>query len=344
MITILGIILSLLGVLGLFSPKTSFGKKLTNLIGIDLLLYYQTFRKIIFYLTVLILILIIYLISLVLDFYKIHLAIFNFLYLLSFACLVSLIFFNKGISSFRSYFIKYFFMLIAFLLIVSAISTYFKKSIDNNNFETQFENCLNNKTISEVLFLNELNIRDFRDRYTIEYMFISRLNKLILYQSQYDFKIDLSMEKYNESTPFSKLYNELLYLYHNNKFHSFALEYFEKKAKDCNPIQKTFIIPLEFQPDYIGHSIIQYKTKYFASLSAGGKILILDFFITVTSNIKAVGIYFSLPFIFLLSLFLTKKLSHYNNNYEDNFNNKKNYLFVFSTILGLFIAILSLLK
>jgi len=337
MITILGVILFIFGLLGLFSPKTPLGQRINSILGIELI-YYETFRKIVFYNVIVLLITIVYLTLLVIDFYRIQLNIFIILYLFTFPYLFIFISYKE----YKLIFIKHILVFLSFLAVIGMLSYIFNFKIDNNKFKSQYDNCMSNDMIRNHLFLKEPTIIEFRDRYTKEYMLTSRLNKLFIYQEKYWFDIDLSLPKYNQQTVYTNLYNEVLDIYNNTYFHPSAKKYFENATR-IKRNKKIYLTPVEVQPAYVGNSIIQLNAKPFASLAVGSKILILDFFLKALSNIKLIGVYFSLPFIILLSLFLTKKISIYNNKYEVEYNNKSNYFFMFSTILGSFLTLLSLL-
>ena len=349
MLGILGLLLAVLSVVALIDPNTPIGKSILRITFIrneTLVKFYPIYRGMLFFLSSTILVVVLYLILSIIDFYFFQTFVLNVLYNGTIAIVLLPIVLWKNRKRLKEMVLTlrpFAILLFIFLAIMALLALILHYQIENGGLDKKYQSCLEAPSTSHLLVLSDSSARSFRNRYQEEIMIVSRVNMISQYRLMYGFHYDLGPEKDTSKFVYSKLVNTTKEIFNSKPYSQQFRDRIKSAVEASNgyPVKPFHFFPVEIQPNFVSALTVAMNTKYFSSLAIGSKINLIYLYNKIVGAIGLVGILVAIPFLILVSFWLTFRLARYNEKYVDSPVDANNYFFMFVSILGLLIAIIS---
>lgn len=342
---LLGLLLAILSVIALVSPKTPFGvsfRRLSFLSNENFERYHRFYRTGFYLVSLTLVIFLFYLILIDLSFFTTQTYIFNFLYM---GCFIFSLMAIIGRKSFRKLsfqiFIRFLIPLLVFISLLGVLHTFLENSFNNGKLDSIYQSFTHEQRFTNIP--DSLNATELRDYLGHVYKINAGLFILKEYQDFKEFEIDLSADSVDIKKPYASVLQKCKTLYNSGIFSKSFLEKVDSRVESFNnPIfRKTNVTPPEIQPNYVSSYLILKYSKRFSTLALGTKILLKSYYLKLINNLGLLGFCILFPSFILISSLGTIKLNSYNKKFDSEASDSHNLFFMFVSVFGLFITILS---
>ena len=350
LIGISGLIFAFLSVIALIGPGTPLGNKIRKITFLNNENFNRThkiYSKLVFFSCIGVSILLTYLILIYFSFFTVQKYIFNILYM---GCLLFIIMIIMNIRTtkifeYEKMFLKFFYPFLSFIIFLSATHYILDRKFNNGDLNIAYTNFKADKRITLVP-LDTLNAIQLRDYFADEYKLNAGIILLNELRNANNFKINLENPTETKFPKVNKLQKECSKLFKQPNLDKEFLGRVKEQVDYINDrkIGKLInVFPPQIQPNYVSINLIYQHSKRFSTLAKGSKMYLTIAYLKLLDNLGAIGIWITLMLIPLISIILTKKINSYNNKHVDKSSDEHNLFFMFVSVIGLLIALWSLI-
>jgi hypothetical protein len=347
---ITGLVFSLLSIIALIGPNTPIGthlRKITFLNNKNFNKTHNLYSKCLYYLCLGIILVFGYLFLIYFNFFTIQKLIFNVLYMgcLLFILMIIINIRTTKIFEYEIMFLKFFTPFLSFLLILFAVHFILDSKFNNGELNRAYDKFKADERIT-LIPLDTLNALQLRNYFSDEYKLNSGIILLNELKNAYNFKIDLKNPIRIERNNINKIQNECADIYNKSNLDKNFIKRIDEQISYINK-RKTGklinIFPPQIQPNYVSSYLVYNYSSQFSTLAKGSKMYLTIGYLKILSNLGLIGFWVIVTLIPLISIILTKKINVYNIKYEKINTDSHNLFFMFVSVIGLMIAIWSLL-